>query len=217
LLHIIEQIIVWALGLVSQFGYGGIFLTQALESAAIPIPSEVIVPFGGFLASSGSLNFWLVVLAATLANLTGGAATYFIGLRGGRPLIERYGKYVLIHPDDVSKIDGWVNRYGAQAAFFSRLLPGVRTFSSLIIGAGRVNFNKFFWYTLFGSFLWNLPLAYAGFVAGNNWDFLRPYFHKFELAILAAIIIGIILFIFKHVRKFKHVCKGKKFDQPPNC
>lgn len=208
---ILEGIITWALSLVEKFGYGGIFLTMALESAAVPIPSEVIVPFGGFLASSGNLNFWPVVLAATLANLAGGAVIYFVGLWGGRPLIERYGKYVLIHQDDISKVDGWLSRYGVQAVFFSRLLPGIRTFSSLIIGAGRVNFNKFFWYTLLGSFLWNLPLTYAGFFAGSHWDFLGPYFHKFELVILAVIVIAVILFVFRHIHEFRKFGKHPEF------
>jgi membrane protein DedA with SNARE-associated domain len=100
-------------------------------------------------------------------------------------------------------MDGWLERYGAHTAFFSRLLPGVRTFSSLVIGAGKVNFKKFFGYTLAGSFLWNLPLAYAGFVTGNNWEFLRPYFRKFELIILAAIVIALILLVFSRIHKIK--------------
>jgi membrane protein DedA with SNARE-associated domain len=188
---------------VDKFGYGGIFLTMALESAAIPIPSEIVLPFGGFLASGGSLSFWLVVLTATLANLAGGTAIYFVGLFGGRAILERYGKYVLVSSASISKMDHWLKHYGSHTAFFSRLLPGVRTFSSLVIGAGKVNFNKFFWYTLAGSFLWNLPLAYAGFAAGSHWNFLQPYFRKFELIILAAIIVAIILFIFKQVHKFR--------------
>lgn len=204
---ILEGIIIWALGLVRKFGYGGIFLTMALESAAIPIPSEVIVPFGGFLASVGNLSFWPVVFTVTMANLAGSILLYFIGVGGGRQILEKYGRYLLIHSDDISKIDKWLNHYGSQTAFFSRLLPGVRTFSSLIIGAGRVNFNKFFWYTLAGSFLWNLPLTYVGLIAGNNWNFLQPYFRKFELVILAAIIVAVILFIFKHIHKVKRFSK----------
>jgi membrane protein DedA with SNARE-associated domain len=199
----IEQIISWAVGLVEKFGYWGIFFTMTLESAAIPIPSEIVLPFGGFLASSGHLYFWLVVFVATLANLMGATVIYFVGLFGGRIVLERYGKYVFVSADSISRMDSWLERYGAHTAFFSRLLPGIRTFSSLIIGAGRVSFGKFFAYTLAGSFLWNLPLAYAGFVAGKNWDFLRPYFQKFEVAILAAILIIVILFVFRQIHKFR--------------
>ncbi len=200
---IVEQIISWAMGLVDKFGYWGIFFTMALESAAIPIPSEVVLPFGGFLASSGHLHFWLIVFVATLANLTGAVVIYFVGLFGGRAVLERYGKYVFISAESVLRMDNWLERYGAHTAFFSRLLPGVRTFSSLIIGAGRVNFGKFFGYTLAGSFLWNFPLVYAGLIAGKNWDFLRPYFQKFELVILAAILIVVILFVFRQIHKLR--------------
>lgn len=203
MVNFIEQVIVWAIGLIDRFGYSGIFLTMTLESAAIPIPSEVILPFGGFLVSSGRLNFWLVILAATSANLVGSIIIYYVGFFGGKPLLEKYGKYLLIHRDDVLKMDFWLKRHGARIAFFSRLLPGIRTFSSLVIGAGKVNFNKFFWYTFAGSLVWNLPLTYLGFSAGNNWDFLRPYFRKFEAVILALFVIGIILFIFRHFHRIK--------------
>ena len=142
---IIEQIISWALALVSKFGYGGIFFTMMLESAAIPIPSEVVLPFSGFLASSGRLNFWLVVFVATLANLAGSTILYWVGFFGGQPILEKYGKYALIHRDDIQKLDRWLKKYGAKLAFVSRLLPGIRTFSSIVLGTGRLNFNKFFW------------------------------------------------------------------------
>ncbi len=204
---IVEQIISWGVGLVDKFDYWGIFFTMALESAAIPIPSEVVLPFGGFLASSGHLHFWLVVFTATIANLVGATMIYLVGLFGGRAVLERYGKYVFVSAESISRMDNWLAKYGAHTAFFSRLLPGIRTFSSLIIGAGRVSFGKFFGYTFAGSFLWNLPLAYVGFVAGKNWDFLRPYFQKFELAILAVILIIVILFIFRQIHKFRKLSK----------
>jgi membrane protein DedA with SNARE-associated domain len=199
LFTIIEQIINWALALVSKFGYGGIFFTMMLESAAIPIPSEVVLPFSGFLASSGRFSFWLIVFVATAANFTGATILYFIGFFGGRTVLERYGKYVLISTESISKMDRWLDRYEAQVAFFSRLLPGVRTFSSLLIGASKINFKKFIFYTLAGSFIWNLPLTYVGLITGSNWNFLRPYFQKFELAILAAFLIIVIWFIFRKV------------------
>lgn len=202
---IIEQIIIWTVSLIDKFGYAGIFLTMALESAAIPIPSEIVVPFSGFLASTGRLGFWPVVLVATLANLTGSFAIYLVGLSGGRWFLERYGKYVLIHQDDISKMDEWLGRYGDRVAFFSRLLPGVRTFSSLVIGAGRMKLKRFLFYTFLGSFIWNLPLAYIGLAAGENWDFLRPYFHKFDLIIVVLIMIAATLFIFKHIHRFRRL------------
>lgn len=121
---IIEQIISWALALVGKFGYWGIFFAMTLESAAIPIPSEIVLPFSGFLASSGHMYFWFVVIIATAANLIGATIIYLVGFFGGRVILERYGKYVLILPESISKMDRWLERYGAQTAFFSRLLPG---------------------------------------------------------------------------------------------
>jgi membrane protein DedA with SNARE-associated domain len=200
---IIEKIVAWALALIAKFGYGGIFFTMMLESAAIPIPSEVVLPFSGFLASSGKLNLWLIVLIATAANIAGAVAIYTVGFLGGRPLVDRYGKYFLINQSDVRKLESWSGRYEAKIAFFSRLLPGVRTFSSLIIGVSRINFKRFVWYTLLGSLVWNLPLVYIGYVTGNHWDVLRPYFQKFELVIGAVIIVGLIWFVWKHIKKKK--------------
>lgn len=198
-----EKIVTWALALITKFGYGGIFLTMSLESAAIPIPSEVVLPFSGFLASSGKLSFWIIIVVATLANLVGSIVVFCIGYFGGRPLITRYGKYLLIHQEEVEKIDSWARKNGARAAFISRLLPGVRTFSSLVLGATRINFKKFFAYTLLGSLTWNLPLVYVGLVTGKNWEVLHPYFQKFEMLIIAVLVIAVIVFILKHVRKLK--------------
>lgn len=203
MLGIIDFFINWGVGLVEKFGYAGIFVTMALESAAIPIPSEVVVPLGGFGAATGVMNFWLVAIVATLANLAGSLALYVFGSFGGRPILERYGKYFLIHRDDLSKMDDWLARHGAAAVFFSRLLPGVRTFGSLVFGAGKVRLWTFSVLTLVGSFIWNLVLAYAGFALGANWSSLRGYFEKFEIVIVVAAIIVATWFIRKHVRKSK--------------
>lgn len=201
--NILEKVLTWAVSLVAKFGYGGIFLTMALESALLPIPSEVVLPFSGFLASTGRFNPWLVVVTASLANLAGSAALYLIGFYWGRSLLKKYGHYFLIHEAEINKVERWLARYQEKVAFFSRLLPGVRGFSSLIIGAGRVGFKKFFWYTLFGSLIWNGWLAYFGYMVGSHWNLLRSYFQKFEWLIGAVILAGAILFVVKHWRKNK--------------
>ena len=201
--HLIELIVSWAVGLVQHFGYWGIFVTQALESALIPIPSEVVLPFGGYLAAGGTLNFWLVTIVATFANLAGAIIAYVIGHYGGRPLLERYGRYVLIFPSDIAKVDDLVRRRGGAVAFISRLLPGIRTFSSLIIGSFRINFWLFAIYTFAGSFVWNFVLTCIGYRVGQRWEFLRPYFHKFEIVFALAIIVVVVLFIHKQWRKMK--------------
>lgn len=198
---IFENIVTWALHLINTLGYTGLFIAMFLESAAIPIPSEVVVPFGGFLASSGRLDFWVVVLVATLANLAGSLLLYSIGYYGGQTFLHRYGKYILMHRDDIEKMDRWLQHYGGRVAFFSRLIPGTRTFSSLVIGAGDVNLKTFFWYTLFGSFTWNLPWTYAGYVAGSRWQEFQPYVRRFDYLILGIILAAIAIFIIRHIKK----------------
>ena len=200
--YFIELITEWILAIITRFGYTGIFVTMALESAAISIPSEVVLPFSGFLSSRGELNFWLVVIVASLANLVGSIFIYWVGYYGGRPLLERYGKYVFLHRQEIDKMDRWLAKYQSWAAFFTRLIPALRTFSSLIIGAAKgINFAKFAVFTFLGSFIWNLLLAYAGFVAGENWDFLHPYFEKAHNVIAAAIILIVAAFVYRHFKK----------------
>ena len=199
--NLIEQIVRWALGIVSHFGYVGIFITMTLESAAIPIPSEVVLPFGGFLAANGEFSFWSVVFVATAANLIGSVILYYVGFWGGRPVLNKYGKFVFIHEREVVKIENWLRKYGTRVAFFSRLLPGVRTFAPFVIGMGEMKIFKFGAYTLAGSFIWNGVLAYVGFKAGANWDVLRPYFHKFDLVLAGLVVVGIVFFIYKHVKR----------------
>lgn len=198
---IIEIVIFWAIGLVERTGYAGIFLTMSLESAGIPIPSEVVVPFGGFLAAVGKMDFWAVAVVATIANLAGCVLLYGIGLKGGRPLAERYGKYFFVHRDDIEKFDRWISKYGVKTAFFSRLLPGARTFSSFFLGAGRIKLPIFVFYTIAGSFIWNTALAYGGFALGANWRSLRGYFEKFEVVIIVLAVLAIAAFILRHTNK----------------
>lgn len=186
------------INVISTTGYAGVFFLMALESACIPVPSEVIMPFSGFLVWEGRFDFLPVVLWGALGNLAGSVLAYGVGIWGGRRLIEKYGKYVLISTHDLEIADKWFARYGQVAVFFSRLLPVVRTFISLPAGIARMPFKKFCFYTLLGCLPWSFALTYAGLVAGENWDFLKAYFHKFDLVIGAIIILGIIWWVRRH-------------------
>ena len=199
--QIIEQIVDASLGIIQSLGYMGIFLAMALESAGILIPSEVIMPFSGFLASQGHFNFWLIVAVGTVANLVGSLILYFISKSGGRWLLEKYGKYVLISKDEIDKGDKWFKKYGIKAVFFGRIIPVVRTFISLPAGVAKVNLLKFAIFTILGSLPWNFALTYAGYKAGENWDFLGSYFRKFDILIVAIVVILIVLFIRSRLRK----------------
>ncbi|MBU2219666.1 DedA family protein [Patescibacteria group bacterium] len=198
----VSAILTWLssiiINIISAAGYGGVFGLMALESACIPVPSEVIMPFSGFLVWEGRFELWAVVVWGALGNLAGSIIAYWVGAWGGRRLIEKYGKYVFISSHDLTLADSWFARYGQNIVFFSRLLPVVRTFISLPAGIARMPFKKFCVYTLAGCLLWSFVLTYAGLIAGENWDFLKLYFHKFDLAIGALLILGAIWWVRRH-------------------
>jgi membrane protein DedA with SNARE-associated domain len=185
--------------IISDSGYFGIASLMAIESACIPVPSEIIMPFAGFLTISGKFSLLLVVIWGAIGNLIGSMIAYAIGAFGGRPFIEKYGKYVLLGKDELDKSQIFFTKYGGASVFFSRLLPIVRTFISLPAGIARMPFIKFCVYTFVGSFFWSGLLAYIGVYLGENWKSIETYFRKFDWLILVAIIILIILFIYKKI------------------
>ncbi|MEW6541494.1 MAG: DedA family protein [Bacillota bacterium] len=169
---------------VAALGYWGVAIGMALESANIPLPSEIILPFGGFLASQGHLSFWGVVLAGTIGGTAGSSVSYFIGSVGGRPLVLRYGRYVGLGPEKLNLADRWFARYGEATVFLTRLVPVVRTFISLPAGISRMNFKRFVVYTFAGSLLWSIALTYVGFALGENWHELKPWFHRLDVVVV---------------------------------
>lgn len=188
---------------ISTLGYSGVALLMALESANIPLPSEVILPFSGFLVSLGRFNIHLVVLFATIGQLLGSNLSYWLGRAGGRPLIERYGKYVLLSHHDLDLADRWFKKYGDVSIFFSRLLPIVRTFISFPAGISEMNLFKFNLFTFLGVIPWSYFLAYVGVKMGENWESLKIYFRKFDVVIGALVILGIVWWVARHVRNSK--------------
>ncbi len=191
-LKIIGSLIV---SFISGSGYLGITLLMAIESACIPLPSEVIMPFSGYLVSIGRFSLVGVVLAGAVGCNIGSIVAYYIGAVGGRPLAERYGHYVLVTRHDLERADRWFARYGDWAVFFARLLPVVRTFIALPAGIARMNFVRFNIYTFLGSLPWCLVLAYAGMKLGERWKNLEPYFHRFDTVFMILLVVGILWFI----------------------
>lgn len=161
---------------VARYGYLAVFVLMVLESACVPIPSEVTMPFGGALASAAfvgqgrELNLILVALVGAAANLVGSWLAYWAGYAGGKPLIERWGRYILLRPHEIDRAHDWFERHGEAAVFFSRLLPVVRTFISLPAGVARMPFVRFSVYTLLGCLPWTFALAWAGYLLGENWE-----------------------------------------------
>jgi membrane protein DedA with SNARE-associated domain len=180
---------------------------MAVESAAIPFPSELIMPLAGWLLiQEKGDSGWLVGLAAfygALGNLFGSWIAYWISWRGGRPLLLKYGKYVLITREEIDRAETWFNKYGDWVVFFSRLLPVVRTFISIPAGLARMNFWKFSILTFLGSFPWSLGLAYGGFVLGENWEDLRSAMRPFDIPILVIILAAAAWFIYRRVKAIR--------------
>lgn len=199
----VESLINIVIAVLDKVGYIGIFFGMALESACIPIPSEAILPFGGFLSYSGRLNLILVILLGTLGGTFGSLVAYYLGKLGGRPLVEKYADKIKLNRSHLEKSDYLFDKYGEKIVFFSRLLPIIRTFISLPAGISRMGVKKFTIYTFAGSLIWSIILGYAGFVMGQNWVLMRTWFHFADIAVAAAIVFYILYLLAGKIKKVK--------------
>ncbi len=188
---------------ISRLEYVGIALLMGIESACIPLPSEIIMPFSGYLVYQGRLQLWLVALAGAVGCVLGSLIAYWIGAVGGRPLIERYGRYVLISHRDLDLADRWFRRHGDITIFIGRLLPVVRTFIAFPAGVARMSLWRFNLYTFLGSFIWCWLLAWIGVKLGENWHSLGVYFHRFDALIGAVILAGVIWYVWRHIKHMR--------------
>lgn len=190
-------------------GYAGVVLAMALESCCIPLPSELVMPLAGYMVFRYPDQFSLigVGVAGALGCVIGSAVAYGIGAAGGRPLLLRYGKYILISKADSDRADRWFTHYGAPVAFFSRLLPVVRTYISLPAGISRMNFPQFLLFTLLGSLPWTFALAWLGVTFGDSFQKvvseMTTVFHGLDILILALLLIAVGLYIYRHVRHMR--------------
>jgi len=188
---------------IAALGYGGIVLLMAIESACIPLPSEIIMPFSGYLVSTGELNLWGVAIAGAIGCVLGSLVAYWVGMYGGRPFIEKYGRYILLSRHDLDIADRWFAKYGEVIVFVSRLLPAIRTFIAFPAGVARMNLTRFVIYTFAGSLPWCLALAYVGQKLGEQWDQdprLKMWFHRFDFLIGIAAVLFVGWWIWRHVK-----------------
>lgn len=180
---------------------------MTLESALIPIPSEITMPFSGFLASRGILSLWPVILVGTLANLAGSYIAYYIGYFLEETvllsLIKKYGKFILVTEHDYQRAHKWFIKYGDKIIFISRLLPGIRTVISLPAGMFEMEIKKFTIYTTVGCFIWSTFLTYIGYILGENWISLEKYFRKFELVIVLLLVVAAAVYLERHLKIIK--------------
>ncbi len=189
---------------IALWGYTGIVIGMALESACIPIPSELIFGFAGYLVYLGKLDLVMSTVAGVAGGLIGSVIAYLVGYYGGQPFVNKYGKYLLLSKKHVDTAQQWFDRYGLKATFFSRLLPVVRTFISLPAGFAKVNLGKFILYTVLGSIPWTVALIYAGQILGENWRVLNSIGHEASLAVAVLLVAAAVYYFWKN-----HVQSGR--------
>lgn len=203
---IAEFISTYVEAFISTVGYAGVFILMALESAAIPIPSEVIMTFSGYLAYQGTFDLLLISIVGAAGCMAGSVVSYYVGLWGGRPFIDKYGKYFFMNHHHLEIAEVWFQKYGDRAVFFSRLLPVVRTFISLPAGMGKYDIRKLMLYSFVGSIPWCFALAYIGFWLGPHWKNIIVFFNGLDVIIVLAILIAVFYFWKKRGRtaEIKH-------------
>ncbi|TME13523.1 MAG: DedA family protein [Chloroflexi bacterium] len=205
MLAFIDHIVIPFLNaLYGAVGYVGVMLAMAIESAMVPLPSELVLPYAGFLVSDplqveplthGRWEFWIVVAVATLGNTLGSIVGYYIGARGGRPFLERWGRYLLIRPHELELADHFFEKYGPATAFFSRLMPIVRTFISFPAGVARMPLGKFILYSTLGAIPWSILLVWAGAQLGANWVQIRATLQPYDTLILILVVLLVVGFV----------------------
>ncbi len=214
MLHkILAPIIVWMTTVMAAMGPMGVSLLMGIESACIPLPSEVIMPFAGFLAFKGQMTFlglgagspmtqvWIAGIFGALGCNLGSIPAYELGAWGGRKAVEKYGKYILLNLDHLDQAHRFFERFGHWAILIGRMLPVVRTFIALPAGIAKMDRTKFHVYTFAGSLPWCLGLAWVGYKLGEKWDTLGVWFHRLDLVIGLVILAGIAWFLWSHLRK----------------
>ncbi len=193
----------WIVGVISAAGYAGVAGLMAIESACLPLPSEIIMPFAGYLASTGRFNLVLAATAGAIGCNIGSAVAYEVGARGGRRLVERWGRYIFLNPGDLDRADRFFLRFGGPAVLIGRLLPVIRTFIALPAGIARMPRLRFHVYTFLGSWPWCFGLAYVGYQLGTHWDSdprLRQIFHSLDFVIVGVVVLGVIWLAWRHRR-----------------
>ena len=186
-----------------KFSYIGIFILMLLESFNIPIPSELVMTYSGFLAYRGDFNIYLVIIIGTLGNVLGAVLSYYLGYYGGYPFLEKYGKYILIQDKDIQKAHKWFLKYGDFAVFFTRILPVFRTFISLPAGIAKMDVKKFVIYTLLGTLIWDIALAGGGYYFAYKWKIIYHFIDNFSVYFLLLIVLIIGVYIYRHISKSK--------------
>ncbi|RMG56910.1 MAG: DedA family protein [Gammaproteobacteria bacterium] len=199
----LHQIISWIVDTVGHWGYPGIVVLMFLESSFFPFPSEVVVPPAGYLAARGEMSLPLVIAAGILGSLFGACFNYWLALKWGRPLFERYGRYLLVSPKTLDKADRFFERHGHISTFVGRLLPGIRQYISLPAGLARMNLPLFVFFTSLGAGIWVVILALVGYFIGNNHQLIGQYLHQILLVVLTGCLLLVAAYIWWQRKRYR--------------
>jgi len=200
---IIEKIAEYTIFGMSAGGYFGLFVLMAMESMIFPVPSEVVMPFAGYLALQGRFNFWIALLVSGFGSIFGSVLSYYLGFYGGRPFVSKYGKYLLLDKEHLEWTENWFRKQGDKTIFISRFIPVVRHLISIPAGIAKMAIHKFVIYTFLGATIWNFILLYAGFKLGEHWDKIHQYSKELDIIFVALVILFLGYFVWKH-RKLKN-------------
>ncbi len=197
---ILKPVTSFVLSVISTWGYAGIVVCMTIESACIPLPSEIIMPFSGYLVTTGRFQLWTVALAGAVGNVLGSWIGYWLGSVGGRPLAERLSRWHVVRVEEYDRADRWLKRHGLKVAFWTRLVPIVRTFISFPAGAARVPIARFTMYTFIGSYIWSFVLAWVGAKFGEHWQSIHEVWRGFDIAVLIALLALFLFWLRSHFK-----------------
>lgn len=198
---IVEKIVEYIVNGISTGGYFGVFILMALESMIVPVPSEVVMPFAGYLALQGRFNFWIALLASSIGSIFGSFLSYYIGVYGGRPLVLKFGRYFLLEEEHLKWTEKWFRKRGQKTIFISRFIPVVRHLISIPAGIARMAISRFLVYTFIGATIWNLILLYAGFKLGSHWDKIHQFSKELDILFVIGVVLFLAYFVWKHHKK----------------
>ncbi|MBI2658905.1 DedA family protein [Candidatus Woesearchaeota archaeon] len=198
---IVEKIVEYITIGMSTGGYFGLFILMALESMIAPVPSEVVMPFAGYLVLQNRFNFWIAVLASGLGSLFGSLASYYMGAYLGRPFVLKFGKYLLLEEEHLEWAEKWFKKQGEKTIFISRFVPVVRHLISIPAGIAKMPMKKFLAYTFAGAAIWNLILLYAGFKLGEHWGKIHEFSKELDIIFVIAVVLFFAYFIWKHHKR----------------
>jgi membrane protein DedA with SNARE-associated domain len=207
---IVEYLILLVISVISFLGYFGLIILMALESMVFPLPSELVMPFAGFLVFQGKFDFWLVVLFATIGTIVGSLISYYVGYYLGKPFVNKFGKYFFLDQSHLDSTEKFFKKHGDKTIFISRFIPVVRHIISIPAGFGKMKLWKFIVYTFAGGFLWNGFLTYVGFKLGENWGIVHKYSTIIDIIVFVIVVVVIVWYIAKRYKNAKEKNKTKK-------